>query len=182
MPRYFLALPLPKETRRRLVELQPPACPGMRLVGMDEFHLTLHFLGELRPHEVRSACAALARLRARPFMLALKGVGRFPEEGPPRVLWAGVESNAALKALHATIGATLADAIGFIPEERPYTPHVSVARISDDDAAHKSAALFLEDARDLRIADIAIDRFGLYSSLLVDDVPQYHEAAVFRLA
>lgn len=49
MPRHFIAIPLPDDLKDRLVAIQPPAVPGMRLIGREEFHLTVHFLGEVAP-------------------------------------------------------------------------------------------------------------------------------------
>jgi hypothetical protein len=42
MPRYFIAIPLPDDARDRLIAVQPPILPGMRLLGREELHLTLY--------------------------------------------------------------------------------------------------------------------------------------------
>ena len=134
MPRYFIALPLPDEARDRLVAVQPPAVSGMRILARDELHLTLHFLGKVSTHEIDAVRAALAAVRMNAFTIRLSGVGmastcfRGHSERHAKVLWAGVEPNADLTALHCSIGTVLADAIGFQPEDRPYSPHVTLAR------------------------------------------------------
>src|SRR5260370_33178183 len=130
MPRYFLAMPLPDEAKDRLVAVQPPAAPGMRLIGRQELHLTLHFLGEIAPQYDELVRKALASVQGTAFTITIRGVGRFPLEGQPQVLWSGVQSSPSLLALHHSIGTVLTDAIGFQPEERPYSPHVTLARLN----------------------------------------------------
>ena len=105
----------------------------------------------------------------------------FPSERHAKVLWAGVEPNADLTALHRTIGTALADAIGFRPEERPYSPRITLARL-DDPAPPEVIDRYLEDNRGFVIPSGQIDRFILYSSRFVDNVPKYQEEAVYPLA
>ena len=130
MPSYFLVIPLPDEVKGRLVAVQPPALPGMRLVGRGEMHLTLYSLGELAPRYDEAIRKALASVKANAFTITISGVGRFQLEGEPQVLWAGIESSPPLLALHRSIGAVLTDAIGFQPEELPYAPHITLARLN----------------------------------------------------
>jgi 2'-5' RNA ligase len=74
--RYFIAIALADEARDRLVELQPIGLPGARLLGRDELHLTLHYLGELSPAtKVGGVRDALANLKVREFSTTLEGVG-----------------------------------------------------------------------------------------------------------
>lgn len=117
MPRLFIAIPLPDEARDYLVAAQPPAVPGMRLLGREELHLTLHFLGEVTDPDSDAVRMALATVKANAFTITVNEISKFQREGRPQVLWAGVEDNAALAALHRCIGTVLADALGFRPEE-----------------------------------------------------------------
>jgi 2'-5' RNA ligase len=119
MPRHFVAIPLPDEARDRLVAVQPPVVSGMRLLGREELHLTLHFLGEVAVQDLDKVRSALAAVGMNAFTVAVNGIGTFQQEGRPQVLWAGVEANEDLIAVHRSIGAALAAAIGFRPEERP---------------------------------------------------------------
>ena len=180
MPRYFIALPLPDEARDRLVAVQPPAVSGMRILARDELHLTLHFLGEVSTHDIDTARAALAAVRMNAFTIGLSGVGMFPSERHAKVLWAGVEANADLTALHRSIGTVLADAIGFRPEDRPYSPHITLARL-DDLAAPDVIDRYLEENRGFVVPSVRIDRFVLFSSSFAENVPEYQEEAVFPL-
>jgi RNA 2',3'-cyclic 3'-phosphodiesterase len=180
VPRYFVAIPLPDAARDRLVAVQPAAVPDMRILGRDELHLTLHFLGEVAAADFDTVRTALATVRVNAFTVAVNGIGKFQQEGRPQVLWAGVEANAALLELHHAIGVALAGAIGFRPEDRPYTAHVSLTRLN---AAIPLDVIdrFLEANQGFGIPSVAIDRFVLYSSSFVDGVPQYRAEGVFPL-
>lgn len=180
MPFYFLVIPLPDEAKDRLVAVQPPTLPGMRLAGRQEMHLTLYSLGELAPQCDEAVRKALASVKANAFTITISGVGRFQLEGKPQVLWAGVEGNSALLALHHSIGAALDDPIGFQPEEFPYVPHITLAHL-DSPAAPDAVECYLENNRSFLIPPVLLKHFVLYSSVAVDGVPQYREEAVFPL-
>jgi 2'-5' RNA ligase len=181
MPRHFIALPLPDEARDRLVEIQPPAVPGMRLIGRDEFHLTLHFLGEVASQDIEKVRNALAKAKVDAFTMNISGVGMFPSERHAKVLWAGVEANADLIELHSAVGLVLTNAIGFRPEDRPYSPHITLARL-DEPAPPDLIDRYLNENKGFTVPPVLIDRFILYSSEFVDKVPRYREEAVLSLS
>jgi 2'-5' RNA ligase len=108
MPRLFVAADLPDRARDRLLAVRPAAFPGVRLVGREEMHLTLHFVGEVEDGQIDAVRRALEGVKAPPFAIDLDGVGRFPPEGVARVLWAGVRANPKLSALHQALGTALA--------------------------------------------------------------------------
>jgi 2'-5' RNA ligase len=178
--RYFIAAALPDEAKDRLAELQPPVVPGMRLIGRDEFHLTLHFLGELSPGAARAAGEALATFRTDELAIAIEGVGRFPPEGPVQVLWAGVKTNGPLPALHKSIAAALKGTIGYRSESRPYSPHVTLARL-DPTISPVLVDGHLDKYKGFRIESVPIRELRFYSSTFRDNVPCYVEEVSVRL-
>ena len=180
MPRYFIALPLPDEVRDRLVAIQPPAHPGMRILAREELHLTLHFLGDVAANDIDTLRAALATVKMSAFTIGINGVGMFPSERHAKVLWAGVEADEDLTALHRSIGSILSGAIGFRSEERPYSPHITLARL-DEPALPDVFDRYLDENREFLVPSVRIDRFVLFSSRFVEDVPKYQEEAVFPL-
>jgi RNA 2',3'-cyclic 3'-phosphodiesterase len=180
VPRSFVAIPLPKEVKDRLVSAQPPAAPGVRILGRDKMHVTLHFLDEIDPQELDAARNALSSVEAAAFTIMIRGVGRFPPRGRPTVLWAGIEASQALVALHASVGRALKSAIGFKPEKRRYSPHITLARLNppvrlDEIERH------LWEQKDFVVPPVLLDRFALYSSILASGGAQYHEEAAFPL-
>jgi 2'-5' RNA ligase len=178
--RYFVAITLPDGPRGHLLAVPPPSIPGMRLIERQELHLTLHFLGELTPTSEEAVRRALAKIMISVFTITIRGLGTFPTEGQPKVLWSGVERSPALFALHHSVGAALADAIGFQLEERPYSPHVTLARLNTP-ALPGVIEHYLEENRGFQVPSILLKHFALYSSVLINDIPQYREEAVFDL-
>lgn len=179
MPRLFVALPFPDEVKDRLLALKIPESPGMRRIAGQELHLTLHFLGEVASSD--AVRMALESVKVNAFTITIKGVGRFPPEGQAGVLWAGVENSPSLTAFHQSIASALTKAIGFQPEARPYSPHITLARLRSPTTAGV-VENFLDENKDLRCPSVLLDRFALFSSVLVNDVPQYRLEAEFCLS
>lgn len=135
--RLFVALDPPDAVRRRLaaigVELRRGAgraADEVRWVPPENVHLTLQFLGAVPEERVPDVEAALraAAAATRPLSLEVKGVGGFPNARRPRVLWAGLAGDlAALEALAADVGRRLAP-LGFPPEDRPFSAHLTLGR------------------------------------------------------
>lgn len=172
MTRCFVAIDFPDEVNDRLLAMQPMSLPNMRLISRDQMHLTLHFLGELADESFEHVRQVLGKTRAAPFTVNLSGLGQFPAQGPPRVLWAGVEPSPTLIALHHSLGKLLTDEIGYVPENRPFSPHITLARFNGPTSRSKLDHHLKANAG-FRIADISVNQFVLYSSKVVDRAPKY---------
>jgi 2'-5' RNA ligase len=141
--RAFVAVPVEDPVvRRRLAgahSLLPPL-RGVRWIPESQLHFTVKFLGEIGADRVTAAKAATAAAAdAAPFRLALEGLGAFPPRGPARVLWAGCAEGAeSLRAVGAAVEAAFV-AEGFPREERPFSPHLTLARVKDPDAGKRLA-------------------------------------------
>ncbi|WP_433544082.1 RNA 2',3'-cyclic phosphodiesterase (plasmid) [Streptomyces sp. CA-294286] len=134
--RVFIALAPPDEAKDELArELRPArtAYPDLRWNRIEDWHITLAFLGELPVTTVPLLRWPLGDLAAAqgPLELALRGGGHFDE----RVLWSGVGGD--LDELHR-----LADGVraavrgcGIAFESRPLRPHLTLARARRGDAA-----------------------------------------------
>ncbi len=105
----------------------------LRWVREEQLHLTVRFFADLplARSEAAAEAARAAGARVPPLELEVRGIGRFPAHGPLRVVWAGLgEGRDALVALGAALAAELA-ARGFPGEERPFAPHLTLARARD---------------------------------------------------
>jgi RNA 2',3'-cyclic 3'-phosphodiesterase len=115
-----------------------------RWVAVDQLHVTIWFIGEV--DEARAALVVSAMqppFPCGPFDLHLTGFGAFPPNGAPRVLWLGVRAGQeGLRALHAETGARLRP-LGFEAERRPYSGHVTVARVKN---APRASARMVREA------------------------------------
>jgi RNA 2',3'-cyclic 3'-phosphodiesterase len=135
--RLFIAIPLPQDIAQRAFAILPQAVPALRRVQLENLHVTLAFLGETpesRLPDVAGA-AAEAATSVRPFRLAFDRTGRFPERGRPRVVWLGMaEGRASVERLGADLARALRES-GLDFEDRPLSPHLTLARVREDATA-----------------------------------------------
>src|SRR5579863_5124651 len=110
--RLFVAMDIPEDVRSMLAALIAklrPAHRNARWVRIEGVHLTLKFIGETSPEksaEIKSALAAIPS--SAPIPINFRGLGFFPNERRPRVLWAGIAAGPELSALAAAVDAALA--------------------------------------------------------------------------
>jgi 2'-5' RNA ligase len=131
--RLFLAVALDDDTRQalaaRLAAVAGDGLPG-KVVAPDNWHLTLRFLGATPAVSRDLLLAALEDgLDQQRFAVRLTGLGAFPRPKAATVLWVGVDDPAGGLAGLAEACEGAARAVGFDPEERPFHPHVTLARL-----------------------------------------------------
>ncbi|MBI5533279.1 MAG: RNA 2',3'-cyclic phosphodiesterase [Deltaproteobacteria bacterium] len=170
--RLFFAVTLEEAAAQAVVDVQLAlrrryADPGVRWVGRDQLHYTLKFLGEVDPDRV-AECAAAARkavVGTAPIQLDLCALGAFPSRRSARVIWIGTSTGAELVgALAQRLDQELVQ-VGFQPEPRPFTPHLTIARVKGP-AAERAAARLLETERLDLVATTRIDAMVLMRSEL----------------
>ncbi len=140
MTRTFIALELKDTLQRFLGDIISRAkleLPNLRWVDPAGIHLTLAFLGYLTDERLETAmdAAQVAALQAVSFEYRLKGLGMFGSSSQPRVIWMGVEDlpsgqiqGSPLQQLHRVLSREL-EQRGFEIEKRPFSPHLTLARI-----------------------------------------------------
>jgi 2'-5' RNA ligase len=158
------------ELRARVEASAPKA--KVTWVAVDRLHVTVRFIGQVDDDRVEAFRRSLRRpLSGKAFDLSCGGVGSFPKGGSPRVLWVALaDGTDALGAVERQISARLLD-LGIAEESRPYTPHLTLARVREP-AGLKSASL-LEGLRDVRIGKTHIDAITLFESKLSPKGPTY---------
>jgi 2'-5' RNA ligase len=106
---------------------------GLRWTAAAQRHVTLHFLGDVPAPRVSALADRLSSgLPLAPFTATLASAGLFPPRGPARIVWLGLRSEAdVLSLLHAAV-ATHLRALALPLDERPFHPHVTIARVRDD--------------------------------------------------
>ncbi len=162
MPRLFVALPMPETVAAELDRLCT-GLPDARWADLDDFHLTLRFIGEVEPTTFYEIGEALASISLPPFDLRLRGLGQFPLRGMPKALWVGVEPSEGLDQLRRQVGRCVTGA-GVEPERRKFIPHVTIARFRLPPPEARFAS-YLSRRSLFRTGDFPVSRFGLYSSL-----------------
>lgn len=124
--RLFTAIAVPDDAARLLSSL-PQSLKGHWTPPAD-YHITLRFMGEPPAERLEDIAKALeSRVRRPAFRLEVEGLGRFDRRNET-VLWAAIASTRKLTALTAEINESLAP-LGFEMPSRPYTPHITLARL-----------------------------------------------------
>jgi len=132
--RTFIAIPLPAECQAMLDQMQRElrACSAeVGWLAIPSIHLTLKFLGEVDPEAVPKLVEALDSTceSERAFELRLHGLGCFPNQRNPRVIWCGIDGDAdALFRLQQKVEA-VCNKFGFPPEDRSFKPHLTLGRV-----------------------------------------------------
>ena len=141
--RTFIAVDLAAAVKSRLTALQEQlgrSAGGVKWTPPQNFHLTLLFLGEVEELDVVSICR-LVQQRTRKhaaFAIDVAGLGAFPNLRRPKVLWAGITDGVPeLRALHADLEEGLLDLGCYRREDREYTPHLTLGRLSHDDRSEE---------------------------------------------
>lgn len=161
--RLFIALSLPLAVREVLAALAQPL-PGVTWTRPDQLHLTLRFLGDVPTAELDPLLARLESVKVAPFILPIEGVGTFPPNRPPRILWAGVgKGHPRLFQLRQRLDDTLL-ACGLPLDVRTFHPHATLARCGD--GAAPAVAHWLHASRDFTAPPFRVESFDLYASEL----------------
>lgn len=170
--RSFIAIEIPEEIKKELSSIQNELKKSSGKVSsvswarIETTHLTLKFLGDVPEEKIKATEEAL-RLSARgikAFTISVAGTGCFPNLENPRVLFAGTQESAELKNLHAAIEGSLC-AIGFEKDEKPFRPHLTIARIKNPFEGKKLSKAIKELKTDIK-ADFIADSVILFKSEL----------------
>ncbi|MDW6022147.1 RNA 2',3'-cyclic phosphodiesterase [Mesorhizobium sp. BAC0120] len=159
MPRLFTALEIPGDAALSLSLLRG-GLPGARWVDVENYHLTLRFIGDVEGHVADDIANALDRVRRPPFSLALSGVGAFGSR-KPHAIWAGVKASPDLTALQAEIE-RICQRIGVPSDPRKFVPHITLARLKNSNA--NDVARYLSARGNFSTAPFRVSRFVLMSS------------------
>jgi len=186
MIRAFIAVPVSDEIRSAVETVESE----LKRIGADvkwvrpgNVHLTLKFLGNIRPDDVGSLKAALGQALAgvTGFEARVAGLGTFPRgRGKPRVVWMGLEEGVdGLKDLAGRVDDACAS-LGFERETRPFAGHLTIGRSRRGggrlpELAEAVAELLFNPLQ------LKVDRVNLVRSRLSPEGPTYTVLESFTL-
>jgi RNA 2',3'-cyclic 3'-phosphodiesterase len=182
--RLFVALEIPADVRENLAALvgelrKVDASP--RWVRQENLHVTLKFIGETRPEKLGAIRGALATVRTgESVKLDFRGLGFFPGEKRPRVLWAGIESSLSLASLSRDVNAAL-EKTGIPRETRPFAPHLTLARFREDRVSERLQAAIRERAGQ-NFGSLQTSEFHLIESRLKAHGAEYARVAPYAFS
>ena len=159
MPRLFTALEIPREAALSLSLLRG-GLSGARWIDIENYHLTLRFIGDVEGHVADDIANALDRVRRPSFTLTLSGVGAFGQK-KPHAVWAGVAASPDLNALQAEID-RIFQRLGVAADPRKFMPHVTLARLRNSSPA--DVARYLSARGNFSALPFRVGRFVLMSS------------------
>ena len=189
--RSFIAIALDQRAVAALQQLQDtlgrkPAARAARWAAPESIHLTLKFLGDVPADDLPVIAEALQERCGQhgPFRLALSGLGCFPDTRQPRIVWVGLQGDtAALLALQRDVEQVM-DELGYPPERRPFSPHLTIARVRESAQRSEVQALgqAVERAGVGEPAALEVDTVHLVRSDLRPEGPLYTNLAALPLS
>jgi len=145
--RAFIAVTLPPEVRQFLTALQSKvksaADVPVKWVETENLHLTLAFLGNTDEARIPAILEVMqaATGGARPMTLKVAGLGVFPNPRRPRIVWAGLAGDVpGLQKVQRALTGEL-QPLGFVPDTKPFRPHLTLGRVRDSASSAQSEAL-----------------------------------------
>ena len=149
----------------------------------DRMHLTLRFLGDVSDLQVSVIIQHLEATCSHtlPFSLNVAGLGAFPNLRRPSVIWAGAGPlEPELRPLQQAVEAA-ARAAQVPPDEKPFHPHITLARIKDTRNAQELSAL-VETMKSFDAGAFPVSHVSLLSSELTPQGPVYTCIQEFSLS
>lgn len=181
MRRCFISIELPAHYKKRLFECivqlkKMHLGYGVKFVQKDNFHVTLHFLGNLGEKEIAFVRKVIRSNidKLRKFELFFDGISAFPSLVSPRVLF--IKGNGDIGALLQFQEETGKDlrALGISVDSRPWVCHMTIARITEQRKIDTRGIDFPADK-------IMVDEISLMESILLPEGPRYRKIFGFPL-
>ncbi len=172
--RSFIAIELPEELKAGLTQLEARLKSGeqpwLKWVDPYSIHLTLKFLGNIVVDKIGEITKAMeeAAQEVSPFRLEVKELGAFPDLKRVQVVWVGLGGEVdKLNKLQQRIESNLS-LLGFAIERRPFTPHLTLARLRDWASADERRKLgqLIADTKFGAAYTIKVDAINLVKSQL----------------
>lgn len=179
--RIFIAVPIPKEIQKKIqvwCQKNREVLLFQRWTYSEDYHITVQFLGDTSAGCLNDLQQELKKSvsQLKSFQLEAHGIGIFGQTAEPRVLWAGVRGDiAALKNLHDNV-IMATSPFGFIAEERPYHPHITLARKYKKDQKFNPECC----RTPISFGSWSVDRIVIYRTNL-GNAPMYEEIASISL-
>jgi 2'-5' RNA ligase len=182
--RLFVAMDIPEDVRSAISALVAKLRPNhrnARWVRIEGLHVTLKFIGEASSEKSAEIKAALAVVPSRaPIPMNFRGLGFFPNDRRPRVLWAGIAAGPELAALAAAVDTALTS-LGIPREERTFSPHLTLARF-DMPRGLDALRAAIEKAGALEFGGATAKEFHLYQSVLKPGGAEYTRLATYSFS
>ena len=175
MVRSFIAIDIPENVKKQIVDLQNqlPYFMGKK-TELDNLHLTLKFLGEIDDSVVSDVKKLLENIKLKKFEVTISEIGVF-NENFIKIIWLKLEGDGIFN-LQNEIDLRLDN---LFPREKRFMSHLTVARVKNI----KNKKEFLDSLKKIKIPEIKfnVDNFILKKSILKPEGPEYKDLGVYKL-
>ncbi|MFV8827636.1 RNA 2',3'-cyclic phosphodiesterase [Alkalihalobacterium sp. APHAB7] len=181
---FFLAIPVVGIANQSLINWQEQNKNYFlfkKWVHPQDLHITLVFLGHVEDGLLQCLGDQLELVAKQQssFTLNINGLDTFGEKKRPRIFWAGVDKEEQLIELQSNVAKTCAR-LGLEIENRPYRPHITLARRwNGDDIYSPDKANQSFTKNDL--SSWKVDKFHLYQSH-IGKSPMYEPLRTFSFS
>ncbi|MDI6698117.1 MAG: RNA 2',3'-cyclic phosphodiesterase [Candidatus Saccharicenans sp.] len=175
--RTFIAIDLSSEIKNRLtaaVRALKPLAADIKWVAPENYHLTLKFIGEASEEQVEIIKDVLDEVVGKHcgFKLTARGTGSFPPgQSRMRVIWVGLEAGPELFSIQSDLEELLSRK-GFEPEERSFSPHLTIGRVREPRKQERLKAE-LERLSRQEFGTMEVKEIELFQSILRPEGPEY---------
>jgi 2'-5' RNA ligase len=144
----------------------------LKPVERENIHLTLKFLGNVSASKLSEVKSSLQKLIFSAFTAEIKGAGAFPNLNHMNVIWVGVnEGWSQVEQIYEQVEELLSG-LGFQRENRPFSPHITIARVRSG-RKRDEVANFLQRLTEESFGTITVDKVRLKQSILSSSGPKY---------
>ncbi|MBI4017906.1 MAG: RNA 2',3'-cyclic phosphodiesterase [Candidatus Aenigmarchaeota archaeon] len=178
--RAFVGIPLADELVERTVTLQHEAerYVKMKIVKTQNLHWTVKFFANVSETQIEGIKNVLDGLKSsiKPFSISLQGLGVFPNEERPSVLWIGTQPEEPFAKMLQQVNVALSH---YASKGREAVPHLTIGRVksvSDRPAFEKLLK------HPVTLGEMAVDRLVLFQSVLKPEGPVYQKLYEVRLS
>lgn len=155
-----------------------PSAGGAKWVRPEALHITLKFIGHVPEETLARIREALVGIRSpSPVEMQFRGIGFFPSDHRPRVIWCGVAGSPNLAALAADVNAAL-EPLGVEKEPRAFLPHLTLARWKEPGSTGKIQEA-AKEFRERNFGALRASEFHLFESFLKPSGAEYQKLATF---
>ena len=170
--RLFIAIEIPDNVKTLLRDTQSDFKKTAVLKPVNDFHLTLKFLGEVSENKLITLTKLLSVISFSPFTITISTRGVFPNPHNPRVLWVGISEQSTLIDLQNLVQVALPD----FPDNKEFHPHITLARIKSITNRSIFDSLLSQTEESL---SFKVSEFKLIKSTLTPNGPVYETLHTF---
>jgi RNA 2',3'-cyclic 3'-phosphodiesterase len=179
---YFIALPVSSELKEKFLNWQEQSQDELSYKiwpHQADLHITLKFLGAVDQENLEKLRVSLRSIDQPKFSVTVGSIGTFGKQDKPRVLWAGVENNNLLDDLYKKVE-LVATSVGFNKEDRPYRPHITLAKKWNGSHEQAENLKAIKENYDKDRFHMNVEEFVLYQ-IFPSKSPKYENVETFYL-